>query len=137
MKYKLTSEMKGFFDMEYKQIVSSKLDVIKYALQNLGVEAVGYIDTDIVLFSDPSVIMLSKMKQHPDIDIFCQCDEEGTKCMDVRHCRNICSGVIVFRNKKELYKIFDYKLHNMVASHTDQHYLTKYFILNNHYMEKR
>ena len=103
----------------YKKIVFAKLDVISFALDCLWRRlqrrrqttcttssgpacSIGYIDTDIVLFQDPSPHLLAQMELYPQVDIFSQCDESyngrnGNLCSDVNSCPNLCSGVIVFR----------------------------------------
>lgn len=108
----LPADLKRWGNKEYKQIVFTKLDIILYALQNtydLGVKAIGYIDTDIALFMNPRIPFLYYMDKQPDISIFSQCDEAKPGCTNIECCPNICSGVIVFRNKKELYQVFEYK----------------------------
>ena len=105
----------------------AKLDVILYTLINtydMGIEAVGYIDTDIVLFSDPTIIMLDTMNKNKDINIFSQCDENSEKCSNKIACRDICSGVIVFRNIKHLYHIFRYTPKDVYKLTGDQQFLT-------------
>lgn len=123
----LASDFKVWEEKDYKKIVFAKLDVILYTLKNtydMGIEAVGYIDTDIVLFSDPTIIMLEAMNQNKDINIFSQCDEGGKTCSNKIDCQNICSGVIVFRNNKSLYHIFEYTSEDINKFCTDQHFLT-------------
>jgi hypothetical protein len=130
LKSKYSTEMKHWGDLEYKRIVFAKLDAILYTLQKtyeMGVKNIGYIDTDIVLFSDPSIIMMDKVHRHPKIDVFSQCDEEGTQCSSHSNCKNICSGVIVFRNKPSLYSLFEYKEQDIKHNASDQHFLRQQF----------
>ena len=119
-------DMREWGDSEYKKIVYAKLDVIAYTLKStydMGISSVGYIDTDIFLFSDPTPIMLREMDMYPNIDIFCQCDEESISCADRNKCLNICSGVFVVRNKKELYELFKYNESDIPIHDSDQHFL--------------
>ena len=123
----LVSELKVWEEIDYKKIVFAKLDVILYTLKNtydIGIEAVGYIDTDIVLFSDPTIIMLDAMNQNKDINIFSQCDESGDSCSNNISCQNICSGVLVIRNIKEIYNIFEYTSNDINTFYGDQQFLT-------------
>jgi len=123
---KLPTDMRQWGDMEYKKIVYAKLDAIVYTLRStydLGVESVGYIDTDIFLFSDPTPIILNEMKVYTDIDIFCQCDEQSITCSNRNKCLNICSGAFVIRNKKELYDLFKYDDSDILGHYSDQHFL--------------
>ena len=134
LKKKLSSDMKSWGKIEYKQIVFAKLDAILYTLQNtydIGIQNIGYIDTDIYLFSDPSTIMLKELEENKDINIFSQCDEYENKCSNNKKCKNICSGVIVFRNKKELYNLFEYTEQDIMKYLSDQHYLAALLNTNN------
>ena len=82
---------------EYKKILSAKLDSIKYTLEH-SVCPVGYIDMDIVVFTDPTPILLQCMKDNPSTQMFTQCDEITSECTNFHKCKSMCSGVIVFRN---------------------------------------
>jgi len=116
---------------DYIRICFAKLDVILYALKetyDIGVKAVGYIDTDVFLFSDPTPVMVETMKAHKDIQVFGQCDEGlGTHCSNPRNCLCMCAGVMVFRNNPELYPIFSYTEQNVRSFASDQHYLDAVF----------
>jgi len=133
LKYNLPSDLKVWMNIDYKRITFAKLDAILYTLKNtydLGIENVGYIDTDIVLFSDPTQKILDIMNENKNINIFAQCDEGYFKqCTNPLNCRNMCSGVIVFRNNKELYNIFNYEDKDVFAHLGDQSYLQS--VLNN------
>ena len=122
----LPSELKVWGEADYKKIVFAKLDAIRYTLQetyDLGVEAVGYIDTDIFLFSNPSPHFLDEMITQKDIDIFCQCDEEQIDCSNRFGCPILCSGVFVVRNKKHLYGLFEYTANDIPTFSGDQQFL--------------
>ena len=141
LKHKLPSDLKHWGNMEYKKIVFAKLDAIQYMLENISkntmaLEAtkcigVGYIDTDIVLFSDPTDIIVAEMAATPDINIFAQCDEVGKNCSNALKCKNICTGVIVFRTSacvgdnsvRTIYPFLKYTDKDIVANASDQHYL--------------
>ena len=87
LKHSVDKDMKCWGDIEYKRIVFAKLDAILYTLKatyEAGVKGVGYIDTDIFVFKDPSEIMLDAMNNNPEIDIFSQCDESGV-CLSLIH----------------------------------------------------
>jgi hypothetical protein len=105
----LKSDLRGWLDGEYVKITFTKLDAILYTLKNTSAKSVGYIDTDIVLFSDPTKIILEEMDKYPDVDIFTQCDENTEFCSNKLKCPNICSGVAVFRNNPYIYHIFEYE----------------------------
>jgi hypothetical protein len=126
LKSNLVSNLTKWEEWDYKRIVFAKLDAILYTLEQtkeLGVKNVGYIDTDIVLLSDPSSIVLNELNNNPDILILSQCDEVGL-CSNKFNCRNICSGVIVFRNTELLNKlIFAYTDEDIKRFYSDQHYL--------------
>ena len=122
----VSSVMKVWADVEYKKLVFSKLDCIKYALQQtykMDIKSVGYIDTDIVLLKDPTPIILDIMNENSHIDIFSQCDEKNITCTDIYRCPYICSGCIVFRNKPEQYSIFNYNITDIPQFMGDQDYL--------------
>jgi hypothetical protein len=110
IKRKVSENLAVWTQMAYKQLVFCKLDAIKYTLMNThskGIKAVGYIDTDIIVLYNPTVIIMKYMSVFPNISIFSQCDEI-LKCRDITNCGNICSGVIVFKNNPDYYHIFNY-----------------------------
>jgi len=112
LNYNLPSEFKLWSNIDYKRICFAKLDAILYTLENtyqLGIESVGFIDTDIVLFSDPSDTIINMMNENKYINIFSQCDESPNKfCSNPYNCRNLCAGIIIFRNVKNLYRFLKY-----------------------------
>ena len=111
LKKKVDERLVVWEQMSYKQLVFCKLDTIKYALKtgyHKGIKAVGYIDTDIIVLSNPTDIIKKYMAIcPPNVSIFAQCDEL-LKCRNIINCRNICSGAIVFKNIPDNYHIFDY-----------------------------
>lgn len=125
-----SSELEIFYAEKYKNIVFSKLDTILYAMKttvDFGVKNIGYIDTDIVILSDPSIIILEKMKQYENIQIFCQCDENisTSTCTSTHQCPIICSGCIVFRNIPDLYPCFVYSEDDILKYNGDQTFLVE------------
>jgi hypothetical protein len=133
----LSTELTSWASFEYKRIVFSKLDVMHYMLRIMSNDrdvSIGYIDTDIILFKDPTALFLSEMDTSPDISIFCQCDENSKECRNLLKCHSICTGVIVFRSNTPL-ELFDYTPHMIEKFETDQHYL-QYVCSNKNIMIK-
>ena len=117
-------------EREYKELVFLKLDAILYSLHRgraINIKSIGYIDTDIVLISDPTVVITQRMNEYPNINVFAQCDEGGPSCSNRFNCSTFCSGVIVFRNIPELYKYFVYDKSHINLCSGDQDYLYKMF----------
>jgi hypothetical protein len=84
----VSSEFKTWADIEYKKIVFCKLDAIKYTLiNNKNCKLVGYIDTDIIVLSDPTKVILEYDNRHPNVIVFGQCDEV-VKCSNIFNCPN-------------------------------------------------
>jgi len=129
VKSSTSSELETWGKKKYTRLTFYKLDAILYTLKHSQKEYVGYIDTDIVLFSDPTPIVLNKFKDSR-IKVVSQCDEEG-KCSNRYRCQNICSGVIAFKNEKPLYPIFHYKNSDMDKYNGDQPYLLDKLKKNN------
>jgi len=115
--------------IEYKRIVFSKLDAIKYTLDLPEYKdfSVGYIDTDIILFKDPTPIMLKALAENPEATVISQCDEEYTQCSNNVKCPNICSGVIVFRQSFITKSLLNYSERDIITNLTDQHFLAVQF----------
>jgi len=114
--------------IDYKRIVFAKLDAIQYTMDEYKDSPIGYIDTDIIVFKDPTPIMLEAMKQNPEHTVFSQCDEsiENTpECTSRTKCPNLCSGVIVF--KPALSSMFRYSEKDIMSFYTDQHFLCSLF----------
>lgn len=126
LKYDIPSDFKVWLNIDYKRICFSKLDVILYTLKNtlgLGVTAVGYIDTDIVLFSNPTPVVLDAMKVFKKINIFTQCDEYGQTCSNSINCKMFCAGILIFRNLPEIYNLLNYTDSDVYNYDSDQHFL--------------
>ena len=125
----LPSELQIWAQEGYKKIVFTKLDVILHTLKNSEKNvAVGFIDTDIVLLSNPTDIFIEAMNELPDVSIFCQCDEVDNDeyiCTNRRQCGYICSGLKVFRNNEYLYPLFDYSNVNIQLYMSDQNFLVE------------
>jgi hypothetical protein len=115
--------------IDYKRIVFSKLDAIKYTLNlpQYKSYSVGYIDTDIVLFKDPTAIMNKALMENPDSIVISQCDEEKLQCSNHIKCPNICSGVIVFRQSFITKSLLNYSEKDITTYLTDQHFLCSQF----------
>jgi hypothetical protein len=138
----LPSELQSWNDINYKKITFSKLDCILYTLKllsKINVTSIGYIDTDIVVLSDPTNIILKILEENIDIKIFAQCDEQyincpSGNCNNKYNCRNICSGIIIFRNVEDIYHIFEYDENDIQKFSGDQdlirHKVFKYKIPN-------
>ena len=105
----LSSEIQQWETKGYKEIVFKKLDVISCTLKNTVADYVGFIDMDIVLFSNPTKLIEQYISQYPDVSIFAQCDEvlmNGMNtCSNRTYCPSICTGMIVFKNDPFLYNI--------------------------------
>lgn len=100
-RHKLTTANACWREQEYKKICFTKLDAIKYTrqiLQPMNVKYVGFIDTDIVLFSDPTSLVLEYFRTHEDCTILAQCDEASKTCMNSKNCALFCSGFIIFKH---------------------------------------
>jgi len=115
--------------IEYKRIVFSKLDAIKYTLDLPEYKdfSVGYIDTDIFLFKDPTPLMLKALSDNPDAIVISQCDEDKLYCSNINKCPNICSGVIVFRQSFITKSLLNYSERDIITNLTDQHFLAVQF----------
>jgi|Laugrespbdmm15sn_2_1035079.scaffolds.fasta_scaffold21090_2 hypothetical protein len=114
---------------DYKRIVFSKLDAIKYTLDLPQYKnfSVGYIDTDIILFKDPTPIMIKALSDNPDVIVVSQCDEDKIQCSTTSKCPNICSGVIVFRQSFITKSLLNYSERDIINNLTDQHFLAVEF----------
>ena len=129
----ISSDLSQWQDNNYKQIVFTKLDVFLYTLKNtyaLGIQHVGYIDMDLVLFSDPTIIMLEHILKYPETSIFCQCDQNPGDipnrmytCTNVTQCPQICRGMIVVKNNPDLYLLFYYTDSDVKKLLGDQEFL--------------
>ncbi len=113
--------------LDYKRIVFSKLDAINYTMDLPQYKdfLIGYIDTDIILFKNPSDIILKEFEEYPDALVVSQCDEDTIQCSNFGQCNNICSGVIVFKQSSIIRSLLKYIEWDIVENLTDQHYLCK------------
>ena len=121
----MNKNMTSWNTIDYKRIVFSKLDAIKYSLELFKTSSIGYIDTDIVLFKDPTSTMLSALAEFPEARVISQCDENCLNCTNRRRCPNICTGVIVFRQGIESIRLCRYTEKDIQTNYTDQHCLLK------------
>ena len=129
MRTKMEKNLTQWKSIEYKRIVFSKLDAINYTLdmpQYKGC-SIGYIDTDIILFKDPTPIMVKALEENPDYTVISQCDEERVQCSNMIKCPNICSGVIVFRQSFITKSLLQYSERDIITNLTDQHFLCAQF----------
>jgi len=116
---------------DYIRICFTKLDVWLHALKEtyeMGVKAVGFIDTDVFLFSDPTTLFVNAMEEYKDVQVFAQCDERGRNCIKPEQCPNMCAGIMVFRNNLALYSLFEYTEADIRRFPSDQHYLHDLFV---------
>jgi hypothetical protein len=129
MKGNMNSDLTIWKSTEYKRIVFSKLDAIKYTLDLPQYKnfSVGYIDTDIILFKDPTPIMMKALSDNPDVIVVSQCDEDKLYCSNMTKCPNICSGVIVFRQSFITKSLLNYSERDIITNLTDQHFLAVQF----------
>jgi len=123
LKYSIPSDFKVWQNIDYKRICFSKLDVILYALKNFGSDAIGFMDTDVVLFSDPTPIVVNAMNVFKKVNIFAQCDELGQTCSNPMKCKMFCAGILIFRNIPSLYPLLEYTDDDIYKYDSDQHFL--------------
>lgn len=119
-------ELREWSDMEYKRIVFAKLDAVAYTMRSSDDRSrlIAYIDTDIVLFKDPTTYMLDRFE--PGVQVVHQCDEKDL-CSDDENCPYLCSGCIAFRNDPALLECLTYSDEDIVRYASDQHFLRASF----------
>lgn len=117
----ISSSLETWGKKEYIRLTFYKLDAIAYTLKHSNYNYVGYIDTDIVLFSDPTPIILTIFNDSR-IKVVAQCDEQD-RCFNRYRCQNICSGVIAFKKDTSIYPIFHYKESDFDKYSGDQTFL--------------
>jgi len=127
MRRQMNSELTIWKTLEYKRIVFSKLDAIKYTMELPQYKdfLVGYIDTHIILFRNPTDIILKEFEENPETLVVSQCDEDTAQCSNFSECPNICSGVIAFKQSSIIRSLLKYVEWDIVENLTDQHYLSK------------
>jgi len=118
--------------IDYKKICFSKLDAMKYThslCQQNGIWAFGYIDTDIVVFKDPTNIILDRMINNQTVAVFGQCDETAKhpECSNIYDCPDMCTGTIVFRTGCIDGSIFEYSDEDFKKYSGDQHFMVVLF----------
>ena len=126
LKYDLPGDLKEWANTDYKRITFAKLDAIYHTLKitrQAGFQSVGFIDTDIILLKDPTPIFLDRMQKNKRISVFSQCDENRETCTNPAACPTLCTGVIVFRNIRENYRLFLYTEEDIATYMCDQHFL--------------
>ena len=117
---------------DYLRIVFGKIDVMRYAMNALSyVPFIGYIDTDIVLFKDPSAAALAVFDTDASVQIVGQCGDPHPHCSKRDKCPELCSGVLVYRNNPSLASMLTYTAADVAANpNGDQVYLTDLFNKN-------
>ena len=127
MRRQMNTQLTVWKSLDYKRIVFSKLDAINYTMDLPQYKdfLVGYIDTDIILFKNPSDIILKEFEENPEALFVSQCDEDTLQCTNFSQCTNICSGVIVFKQSSIIRSLLKYVEWDIVENLTDQHYLSK------------
>ena len=122
LKFTMSESLSTWGALEYKRLVFAKLDAIKHALSKYNAY-IGYIDTDIILFKNPSQTIANTFKLNPDTVFVSQCDEGVAKCSNTSNCQHFCSGVIVFKNQPVVYHLLEYNDNDIESSSSDQMHL--------------
>jgi len=119
-------DLREWSDREYKRIVFAKLDAIAHTMRSSDDpdRLIAYIDTDIVLFSDPTPHVLDRFA--PDVQVVHQCDEQDL-CSNADECPYLCSGCIAFRNDPKLLECLAYSDTDIDHFPSDQHFLRASF----------
>ena len=127
MRRQMNMQLTTWNTIDYKRIVFSKLDAINYTMDLPQYKdfLIGYIDTDIILFKNPTDIILKEFEENPEALVVSQCDEDTDQCSNFSQCPNICSGVIVFKQSSIIRSLLKYVEWDIVENLTDQHYLSK------------
>lgn len=111
----------------FKRMNRMKLQALEQLSQRTDIDTLLFLDSDIVVFSDPLVSLAEPLASHP---LWFQCDE-GNKsnliCTDINACGNACTGVIAMKltettraHFKELFAIVS---ETWRAATTDQDYI--------------
>lgn len=131
----ISSDLSDFSSINFKKICFLKLDAIKYTLElcnKYGIWAVGYIDTDVILFKNPTDIIIRTMVSDKNISVIGQCDEDfyKHKCSNPRGCPHMCAGIMVFRTGSIDFSIFNYSNEDIeMYNNNDQEYLNSYIFI--------
>ena len=123
LKFEVSESLTSWGQIDYKKLVFAKLDAIKYAMTQYPKSYIGYIDTDIILFKNPTNTILKTFQSNSDAIFVSQCDEPKTQCSNSDNCQHFCSGVIVFKNVDIVNKLLDYTPNDVMTLSGDQHYL--------------
>ena len=130
-----SSDLSDFSSINFKKLCFLKLDAIKYTLElcnKYGIWAVGYIDTDVILFKNPTDIIIRTMVSDINISVIGQCDEDfdNDTCSNPRGCPHMCAGIMVFRTGSINYSIFNYSNEDInMYDNNDQEYLNSYIFI--------
>ena len=129
MRCQMNKQLTTWKTIDYKRIVFSKLDAIRYTMELPQYKdfLIGYIDTDIIMIKNPTDIILKEFEENPETLVVSQCDEDAIQCKNIKSCPNLCSGVIVFKQSTILKSLLKYSEWDIVNNLTDQHYLTNKF----------
>jgi hypothetical protein len=123
LKCNISESLTSWGAMDYKALVFAKLDAIKYASLQYKNYYIGYIDTDIILFKNPTETILNTFKSNPDTVFVSQCDEPKAQCSNKNNCQHICSGVIVFKNIPIINNLLKYTITDVNSLSGDQEFI--------------
>ena len=123
LKSTLSESLTSWGAIDYKRLVFAKLDAIKYTLSQYPGSYIGYIDTDIILFKNPSQSIMNVFQSNPEAVFVSQCDERTSQCSNINNCQHFCSGVIVFKNIESVTKLLEYNIENIQNIESDQTHL--------------
>lgn len=130
LRYNVSSEKVQWEEFEYIRLNFAKLDAILYAKKMLfsqNVKYIGYVDTDIILFSDLMITAKEYIDKYSDCDFIFQCDEAYTidECLNPTQCPDLCAGFMVIRNRQETNYLLEYTEADYVGNHSDQSLLNR------------
>jgi len=108
LKNNLNSKLSNWLSLDYKKIVYAKLDCIKHALSVYKDNYIGFIDTDIIVLKDPTYTVMNTFRLYPESIFVSQCDEATSECTNIHNCKNLCSGIIVFKNVDTVNILLEY-----------------------------
>lgn len=122
LKFRMSKSLSHWGALDYKHLVFAKLDAIKHALTRYS-SYIGYIDTDIILFKNPTETIMNIFKSNPETIFVSQCDEGKPQCSNFNNCQHFCSGVIVFKNLDIVNKLLEYNDRDIEIASSDQMHL--------------